>query len=304
MAGRFSFQMPERRGYSTPWFNLGQLEVTTTVFATLTGAISMLVWSVSPALVRAMALLPERVTSGEVWRLFTWPLANRPDLWTIIGLAIFWYFGREMESITGRNRYAWFLGILTVVPAIVATFLSLPQAGFRPLQFSIFLVFIAQNPMARFFFGIPAWALGAMFLLLEILQLVGLRLGRSIIFLFVSLATAAIAARSYGLMDRLSFIPTVALPGSEARSKKNASSSRKPGKPGKQPKKSKQPKGRKRGDKVVQGPWDAPTGPAPADRTHLQKEMDGLLDKISSEGMEALSLDEKRRLNELSKLLR
>lgn len=295
MAGRFSFQMPERRGYSTPWFTLGQLEVTTTVFATLAGAISMIMWSISPPLVRAMALLPDRVTRGEVWRLFTWPLANRPDLWTIIGLAIFWYFGRELESITGRNRYAWFLGILTVVPAVVATFLSVPQAGFRPLQFSIFLVFIAQNPMARFFFGIPAWALGAMFLMLEILQLVGLRLGRSIVFLFVSLATAAIAARSYGLMERLSFIPTVALPGSEARTKKSASSPRKP---------AKQPKARKRTDKIVQGPWDAPTGPGPTDRSVLQKEMDGLLDKISAQGMDALSLDEKRRLNELSKLLR
>jgi hypothetical protein len=294
MAGRFSFQMPERRGYSTPWFTIGQLEVTTTVFATLAGAISMIMWSISPALVRAMALFPDRVTSGEVWRLFTWPLANRPDLWTIIGLAIFWYFGRELESITGRNRFAWFLGILTFVPAVVATFLSVPQAGFRPLQFSIFLVFIAQNPMARFFFGIPAWALGAMFLMLEILQLVGLRLGRSIVFLIVSLATAAIAARSYGLMERLNFIPTIALPGSESRTKKAAST----------PKAPKQPKAKKRGDKVVQGPWDAPSGPTAADRSLLQKEMDGLLDKISAQGMDALSLDEKRRLNELSKLLR
>jgi hypothetical protein len=162
------------------------------------------------------------------------------------------------------------------------------------LQFSIFLVFIAQNPMARFFFGIPAWALGAMFLMLEILQLVGLRLGRSIVFLFVSLATAAIAARSYGLMERLNFIPTIALPGSESRTKKAAST----------PKPPKRPKAKKRGDKVVQGPWDAPTGPTAADRSLLQKEMDGLLDKISAEGMDALSLDEKRRLNELSKLLR
>jgi hypothetical protein len=295
MAGRFSFQMPERRGYSTPWFTIGQLEVTTTVFATLAGAISMVMWSISPALVEAMALLPDRVTSGEVWRLITWPLANSPHPWTIIGLAIFWYFGRELESVTGRNRFAWFLGILTFVPAVVATFLSVPQAGLRPLQFSIFLIFIAQNPMARFFFGIPAWALGAMFLMLEILQLVGLRLGRSIVFLFVSLATAAIAARSYGLMERLNFIPTIALPGSEARTKKAASAPRKA---------PKQPKARKRGETIVQGPWDAPSGPHPADRTVLQKEMDGLLDKISAEGMDALSLEEKRRLNELSKLLR
>lgn len=296
MAGRFNFQMPERPGYSTPWFTIGQLQVTTTVFATLAGAVSMFIWSISPAFVRGLALLPTRVTSGEVWRLFTWPLANRPDLWTIIGLAIFWYFGRELESITGRNRFAWFLIILTVVPAVVATVLAVPQAGFRPLQFSIFLVFIAQNPFARFFFGIPAWALGAMFLTLEILQLVGLRLGRSIIFLLVTLVTAALAARSYGLMERFAFIPTLRFPGSEARAAR-------PSRPtaAKAPK---APKGRRRGDKVVQGPWDSPTAPSSTDRAILQQEMDALLDRIAAGGMEALSMEEKRRLNELSKLLR
>jgi hypothetical protein len=269
--------------------------VTTTVFAALAGALSMVMWSISPALVRGLALLPNRVTSGEVWRIFTWPLANRPDLWTIIGLAIFWYFGRELESITGRNRFAWFLGILTVVPAVVATFLSVPQAGFRPLQFSIFLVFIAQNPMARFFFGIPAWALGAMFLMLEILQLVGLRLGRSIIFLIVTLITAAIGARSYGLMERLEFIPKLPLPGSGASSARPSNTPRSGGR---------KPKTKKRGDKVLAGPWDAPTGPTAQDRVSLQKEMDALLDKISAEGMDALSLEEKMRLNDLSKRLR
>ena len=36
----------------------------------------------------------------------------------------------------------------------------------------------------------------------------------------------------------------------------------------------------------------------------MQAELDGLLDKISAQGLEALSSDEKKRLNELSKLLR
>ncbi len=39
---------------------------------------------------------------------------------------------------------------------------------------------------------------------------------------------------------------------------------------------------------------------SPAD----QAELDGLLDKISDQGMDALSGDEKQRLNELSKRLR
>jgi hypothetical protein len=294
MAGRFSFQMPESRHNGHPWFRIGQLDVTTTVFVTLLGAASMVMWAISPQVVLRLALLPNRVLSGEVWRLITWPLANRPDLWTIIGLAIFWYFGREIESLMGRNRFAWFLVMITLIPAVVATLLNLPQAGFRPVQFSVFLVFIAQHPFARFFFGIPAWALGAVFVGLEVLQLVGLRQGRGVIFLFVTLATAAIAARSYGLMQSLPWIPALGLPGSESAGSRRRD----------RPKRSKKsPKPARSSRTVVDGPWSEPSQPS-GDAGVLQAELDSLLDKISAGGMDALSTDEKRRLNELSKRLR
>jgi len=295
MAGRFSFQMPESRHNGNPWFRLGQLDVTTTVFVTLLIGASMILWAINPDVRFDLALIPNSITSGEVWRLVTWPLANRPDLWTIIGLAIFWYFGRELEGLMGRNRFAWFLVLLTLVPAVVATLLDLPQFGFRPLQFSVFLVFIAQHPFARFFFGIPAWALGAVFLGLEILQLVGLREGRGIIFLFVTLATAAVAARSYGLMESLPWVPALPLPGSES----SGSSSR----PSRKQRRSS--RSSRSDNRVIDGPWGAtPTAPANPAAPALQAELDELLDKISAGGMESLSSDEKRRLNDLSKRLR
>jgi hypothetical protein len=62
---------------------------------------------------------------------------------------------------------------------------------------------------------------------------------------------------------------------------------------------------------VVEGPWtrrptpptalpQPPGGPSVSD----QVELDNLLDKISASGMDGLTDDEKRRLNELSKRLR
>ncbi len=64
----------------------------------------------------------------------------------------------------------------------------------------MFLIFIAEYPFARFFFGIPAWAIGAVVVGIQVLQYLGNRAGgpdplaghqRS--------ATAASAARSFGL---------------------------------------------------------------------------------------------------------
>ena len=55
---------------------------------------------------------------------------------------------------------------------------------------------------------------------------------------------------------------------------------------------------------VVEGPWGiASTVPNPTSLAD-QAELDSLLDKIAATGMDSLSGDEKRRLNDLSKKLR
>jgi len=66
---------------------------------------------------------------------------------------------------------------------------------------------------------------------------------------------------------------------------------------------------------VVAGPWPS-SRPGPSSSTRLpqppptaeyladQAELDSLLDKISDRGMDGLTGDEKRRLNELSKRMR
>jgi membrane associated rhomboid family serine protease len=290
MAGRFSFSTPGSSSGPQPWFRLGQIDVTTTVLVVMLCVASMFVWAIDRSALEPLALIPDRVLDGQIWRLITWPVANEPLLWTAITIAIFWLFGREIERLLGRNRFAWFLVMVTVIPAIVATFIDLPQYGIRPIEFAVFLVFIAEYPFARFFFGIPAWALGAVFLGLEVLQLIGLRDEEGIVFLFVTLATAAIAARSFGLAASLPWIPKVPLPGAETA--------------GRSPK----PRTRRRsgGRTVVDGPWAAPTARTPPSPSSVaaQMELDDLLDKISASGMESLTPAEKRRLNELSKKLR
>lgn len=293
MAGRFSFSVPGRRSASDPWFRIGTLDVNTTVLVVLLCVASMFAWAADPELVRNLILLPDAVRDGEIWRVFTWPIANEPDIWTAITIAIFWYFGREIEGLLGRTRFAWFLAILTVVPGLIGVLLDLPQAGIRPIEFGVFLVFVAEYPFIRFFFGVPGWAIGAIFLGLEVLQLLGLRAYRELVFLFVTLGTAALVARSMGLLGSVPWVPKVPTP--RARAPRRSRPRRAAGRP----------------STVVEGPWtrssapptalpQPPRGPSASD----QAELDLLLDKISANGMDGLSADEKRRLNELSKRLR
>jgi hypothetical protein len=150
---------------------------------------------------------------------------------------------------------------------------------------------------------VPLWAIAAIFTMLQLLSFTGSRASGGILFMLLSIATALSIGRSLGFATAWP-IPHVPVPA--------------PGSNGGRSRRSKpsKPKRRKRGgtgQRVVEGPWSkstsgsmpappssAPTGPSPAD----QAELDGLLDKIGSLGMESLSTAEKQRLNELSKRLR
>jgi hypothetical protein len=297
MAGRFSFSVPGRRNDGDPWFRIGTLDVGTTILAILLSVGGMFLWAISRTLWENLVLFPDEVRGGEIWRIVTWPVANQPSIWTVISLAIFWYFGREVEGMVGRTRFAVLLLLLTVIPGVFGVLLDITIFGIEPVELAVFLIFIAEYPYIRFFFGVPAWAIGAVIVGIQILQYLGTRDEERIILLFVSIATAALTARSMGLAQSLPWIPKIPLPGSGGGSRRRRSS----------------PRG---GGDVVAGPWSAssrggptrgaplPQPPPPTASDHDQAELDNLLDKISANGMDGLTADEKRRLNELSKRLR
>ena len=117
----------------------------------------------------------------------------------------------------------------------------------------------------------------------------------------MTIATAALTVRSMGLAQSLPWIPKIPWPGSGGGSGRRRRS----------------PRGsRGGGGEVVTGPWSAssrtgptrgaplPQPPSVMSNDHDQAELDTLLDKISANGMDGLTADEKRRLNELSKRLR
>ncbi|MEP7113629.1 MAG: DUF6576 domain-containing protein [Ilumatobacteraceae bacterium] len=281
MAGRFAYSKPNRRGPNDPWFRVGTLEIGSAALLGLMCAVSVLVYALEPIdkpILTKLALIPSKITSGQVWRILTWPLANgleRQLLWVIISIAVLWYFGSRLEEQVGRIKFARFLAMIIVIPGIVGTALDLPQAGVHTVQLVVLLTFIAEYPNVRFFFGIPAWVLGAVYVAAEVLQLAGDRDGRRLLFFVVSLLVGALAARAVGMLETFPWIPKVSMPHRR-----------------REPKRSRRPA-------VVAGPWAGTTTTSAA-----QGELDELLDKISATGMSSLSKSEKERLNELSKRLR
>jgi hypothetical protein len=308
MAGRFSYSRPERRGLNDPWFRIGEVDIGSAGLLAALAAISIVVYGVEPPdkpILSRLALIPDEVLSGQVWRLVTWPLANGFDtslLWTAVAVALLWVFGNRLEEQIGRVRMAVLLGAMIVIPGILGTLLDLPQYGIRSIELAVLLIFVAEYPQVRFFFGIPAWVLGLVLVVTDILQLSGNRANRQLLFYLLSLVVAALGARAVGMFSAYPWIPRFPLPsgltGIRPSGPTRSAKGRTRGGKGR--------KLRSSGNQVIDGPW-SPTPPPPRpgpDVAAAQAELDGLLDKISAGGLESLTPAEKKRLNELSKRLR
>ncbi len=307
VARRFQFSRPERQRATDPWFRVGEVDVGSAGVLSLLGALSILIYAIEGRqknVLYSLALIPNEVRSGEVWRIVTWPLANglTQSLFGVaISIALLWYFGGRLEAMIGRVRMATLLGTIVVVPGLLGTALDLPAYGVRSISMAALLIFIAEYPLMRFFFGIPAWVLGVAYVVLDGLQIMGdFGAGRQLLFYVLSLVVAALAARSVGLLTAYPQIPRVPLPPALSGMKRRPASSG-PTRGSRPPRQS-----GNRSSKVVDGPWTPPPPPSRStpDAKVAQEELDGLLDKISATGLESLSADEKRRLNELSKRLR
>jgi len=273
-----------------PWFRIRSYGVGTSDFVAALSLVMMIVYAVSPPFVSALVLTPSDVLRGFVWQLATWPLANGPSFWTIWNAAVFWFTGRQLERELGKGRFGWMLVGITVAGSLLAVLLALGfrvdepiLGGLGTMSMLVVLIFIAENPRMPFFFGIPAWVLGLVIVVLPLLSYVGARYWIGLLHFVLSIVAAAIIAKMSGLLSRYAF-----LPGSMITPKQRTL-----GQQRKRRRRS-EPRPTSRGGTVVQGPWVGPEPPARED-----EEMDALLDKIMAHGLDSLTGRERKRLEEL-----
>ena len=243
------------RGSDDGWFHLGSIEVTTTVLVVVLAIASVIEWAFEGNLgpVQShLSLDPDSVMSGQVWRLLTWPIAypGGIGLLDVFAIFLFWYFGTEIESLLGKKKMAWFLGLITVglgvlwVAVVQLSTLYGTLSTVNQLELMVLLVFIAEYPHRRFFFNIPGWVIGAIIIGISVLSYVGNRQWLLLLNFALGLLLTAIVARSMGLMSEWRGVPTLKL-----RRKPKAKRQRRPS-----------------GPTVVQGPWQ-PSGHHPSRAT-------------------------------------
>ena len=293
-----------RRRPNDGWFRAGNYDVTTTDILCGLSVLSMFLWGLFGDAWDKLPFAPVLVRDFEVWRLVTWPIATEPAIWPLLGIVFFWLFGQQLESLFGRAKFVTWVLALTILPALILTLLGpldnsidfMVQFGLSNLFLGGIWVYAATYPGVKWFEVVPLWALAAVFTVLNLLQFTGTDQTGQTIFLLVSIVVALVAGRSLGLATGWP-IPHLPLEGvgsgSSGRSKRKL--------------KSKRSSGSSKSAGVVQGPWKnapAPAPPPPPPSPADQLELDSLLDKIGANGMDSLTSDEKKRLNDLSKRLR
>jgi membrane associated rhomboid family serine protease len=286
--GRYQFSLPERSSRDG-WFRIGNLDVTTTALMVGVAIASMFWYAIDKVSLMKLPFIGVLVRDGDYWRVATWPIANpldRQGIWIILTLVFFWFLGHRIEDLAGRVRFTWLLVAMTIIPAALVSLLSFDPVygayGLRVLSIGMVAIFALEMPNVSFFFGVPAWVMALIYVMLDALYYFSDRAYEVLTLELLVIAVGIVGARQCGLLQELGFIPQVL-------GKRRAPSSARP---------AKRRKGS--GPTVVAGPWAAEPAHSPLE----QAELDMLLDKISSHGLDALSKTEKARLNELSKKLR
>ena len=240
-------------------------------FVAVLAVVFWVVTAVAPGLVSTLAFIPAGVATGQVWRLVTWPWAAGASLFGALNLFFFWYFGNDLEREIGRRRMAGLLvgtWAAVTVAYFVAALLTGDQvalAGLGLVQFLLLLVWIADNPRRPFFFGIPAWVVGAVLVGVQVLSYVAGRAWAYLLASVLAAALVAVLARRAGLLAGFSRLP-------------GRGAARRP-----------QPR----------PPPDAPPARPQRRRAADAARLDELLDKISSEGIHSLSPGERKELDQL-----
>ena len=278
MSGLFA----SRGSSGEPWFRLGRLEVGTVMAVVLTVAASWIAWVAVPSLPGALAFSAGAVGEGQLWRVVTWPLANGVSLWAVLNLFFFWYFGTELEQMVGRTRMAGLLvgvwGSLTLASALVGAVAGgAALAGIGLVQFAVLLLWIAEYPNRRFFFGIPAWVIGLVLVGVQAAGMLASRDAGGLLSLLLGFVLIAMVARRQGLLGEYAWIPGGRRAGAPA-----GGGSARPAAP------------------------RAPRAAARAERRQAssRERLDELLDRINDRGIDSLSAAERRELMRLRDQLR
>lgn len=253
----------------------------------IAGVVSMIVTSLLMAaerdvISRLIFTFSNVVDRGWLWTPITYILVNPPSLFFILTSYFFWRFGEEIERHFGRRIFVKLVvGLMLVSPLLLSLIALLgprdwPAIGIGQLEFGVFLAFATLYPRAKMSIliaTIDAWILAAVFVGISALTALA---SRNWAALFV-LAGQVLFAYGYIRYEQGRWtLPSLSF----LKMKRNPEPARRL--PAQKQK----------------------TAAAKSPRVDLEEKVDAILDKIHREGLQSLTEEERRTMEQASEILR
>lgn len=214
----------------------------------------------------------------HLWTPLTYVLVNPPSFWVLISAVILWNFGEPVERHLGRRSFVKLLLLLMFSAPVLATLLHLVGsreivcAGLMQLDFGVFIAFASLYPKAKISLiiaTVDAWVLAAIYVGVGALA----RIADRDWFMLLHLAAEVAIAYTFIRYEQGELkLPSLPKPRSKHTSSQPSRSSASTG-AGAKPVRSAKPKG---------------------------PSVDDILDKISHQGMQSLTPEERRILDQAS----
>lgn len=210
-----------------------------------------------------------------LWRVFTYPFINPPDIWFLVEMFFLFTFGREVEKYLGTQAFLWFYGFLILTAPVVlllgsAVMGPIVYSGSNAVNFAVFIAFATIYPRAEFIFGLTAKWMALALLAINALQ--GLA-QRNWAMLLASLFTALVA---YLLISQNRFdFEAITHWWHRLRLRMRGATPKVMARP---------------------APGTAPTTKISRPATDAYETIDPILDKIASKGMASLTREERAQL--------
>ena len=200
-------------GEEEPLFHLGEFPVRliTLLVALQSAAMiatTLLLASGQGALIDAFSYNSAAVARGQIWRLVTYAFVAVPSVWFLFEMLMLYYFGREVENGLGWRRFGiLYAGLILIGPVLLqvigATGSVQNLSGAQEVNFAVFAAFVVMHPGAQFFFGLAARWVFAGLLAISSLQLLADHQYGRVLVLLASSALAVLLMRRAGFEEPL-----------------------------------------------------------------------------------------------------
>ncbi len=218
------------------------------------------------------------VLRGEIWRVLSYGLINKPSLWFALDMLMLLWFGRELEKFFGRTKFLWLYGSLYLLKPVLFTVIGLwTPTGFYGQSggFALFVAFATLYPNAVMLFNLLAKWVAMILVALYALMALG---NHDWVSLTSLLATVGFAHAYVRYQQGILTFPTLRLPRRRPRFHIVPDA-----------------------DEPMRRPVQKTATPISAKPVVTTSEMDALLDKIARSGMKSLTAEERDRLTAAAK---